>query len=265
MIPSLRRMYALVLRQVYLIRNSPPRLLAYMFWPTMQMIIWGYMNKFLYQQAGLATLVFSTLLGANLMLSFFERTNVQIMWGFLEDVWARNIGNVMITPIKPVEMLIGYVLNGLIAVVVGTSSAIILAYFMFDYSLFSVGIYLIPLMINLIISGWCIGLLLIAMLFRYGASGEHFGWMAAFVLIPFAAVYYPVSVLPQWAQYLAFILPPSHVFEGLRYLIKTHEFDWALFNRALLLNIGWLFVSFVVFLRQLQKARQRGGLLSMGE
>ena len=231
----------------------------------MQMVIWGYLNKFLYQQTGMATMVFATFLGANLMANFFERTNVQIMWGFLEDVWAKNIGNILISPIRPVEMLAGYIINGLLALVIGMSTALVVAYLMFDYSLFSMGIYLLPLIFNLIITGWAIGLLLISLLFRYGASGEHFGWMVAFIFIPFAAVYYPVSVLPQWAQYVAATLPPSYVFEGMRQLIQTKVFDWSLFQKAFGLNIIWLGVSFFVFLSQLQKARKRGGLLSMGE
>lgn len=266
MIASLRHIYALFLRQIYLTKRSPPRWIAYMFWPTMEMMIWGYLNKFLYlQQSGVAMTVFTTLLGANLMLGFFQRTNVQTMWGFLEDVWARNIGNILISPIKPIEMLVGYILNGLVAVFIGMTTAIVLSYLIFDYSIFSVGIYLVPLLINLIISGWCVGLLLIAMLFRYGASGEHFGWMAAFIFVPLTAVYYPVSVLPHWVQYISLALPPTHVFEGLRYLVNTGEFNWTMFQHALLLNIFWLFVGFVVFLRQLQSARRRGGLLSMSE
>jgi ABC-2 type transport system permease protein len=265
MLDSLQRIFALFLRQIYLIRRSPPRWIAYMFWPTMQMVIWGYLNKFLYQQSSLANMTFTTLLGANLMLAFFERSNVQIMWGFLEDVWAKNIGNILITPIRPIEMLAGYVLNGLLAVLIGLSAASLFAYCMFDYSLFHVGIYLIPFIFNLILSGWCVGLFLISILFRYGASGEHFGWMAAFVLVPFAAVYYPVSVLPQWAQYISATLPPTHVFEGLRFLIKTQSFNWALFWKAFGLNIFWLIVSLFTFLHQLKKARQRGGLFSMSE
>lgn len=265
MTASFRRIYALFLRQVYLIRRSPPRWIAYMFWPTMQMVIWGYLNKYLHMESGLATMAFTTLLGANLISNFFERMNVQIMWGFLEDVWAKNIGNILISPITPFEMVCGYILNGIIALTIGLSTATLIAYLMFDYSIFSIGIYLIPLIFNLIISGWAIGLMLISLLFRYGASGEHFGWMIAFVFVPFAAVYYPVSVLPQWAQYIAFVLPPTHVFEGLRHLIKTNTFEWSQFYQAMGLNVIWLSMGFFAFIHQLNKARERGGLFSMSE
>ncbi|MDB5478370.1 MAG: type transporter [Alphaproteobacteria bacterium] len=265
MINSLRHIYALLLRQVYLIKRSPPRWISYVFWPTLQMIIWGYLNKFLYLQSGLAAFALTSLLGANLLVSFFERSNVQIMWGFLEDVWARNIGNVLISPIRPLEMLAGYILNGLIAVLIGMATAILVAYLLFDYSLFQTGIYLIPFISNLIMSGWCIGLLLISLLFRYGASGEHFGWMAAFIITPFIAVYYPVDILPLWAQKISWALPPTYVFEGLRQFIKTGTFNWALFRMSLLLNLGYFVLSIFVFMNQLNAARRRGGLFSMSE
>ncbi len=90
------RIFALFLRQIYLIRRSPPRLVTYNFWPTIFMLVWGYFNKFIYNQMPNSGFVLSSLLGANLLMCVMERSNINVMMGFLEDVWSRNMGNILI-------------------------------------------------------------------------------------------------------------------------------------------------------------------------
>jgi len=262
---SLRRLYGLVLRQVYTIRRSPPRYFSYAFWPTFQMVTWGFVNKYLYASVSSITFNFSTLLGAVLIYGIYERMNINVMMGFLEDTWSRNIGNILITPTRPLELLGSYVVNGLLAVTIGSGVAWILAYFIFGYSVFTLGIYLLAFLLNLMLSGWCIGFLLISLILRYGPSGESFGWMSAYLLSPFLAVYYPVSILPSAMQFISWRLPGTYVFEGLREFITTQHFNVQYFEDGLLLNLLYLTLAAMTFLHQLKKARQRGGLLSMGE
>lgn len=260
-----RRIYALFLRQIYLIRQSPPRLITYVFWPTVFMLVWGFFNKFLYQQTGSAQFALATLLGANLLSSIMERSNLNIMMGFLEDVWARNIGNILISPIRTAEFIIGLILNGLVGMGIGVGSAILIAYFIFDYNVFHFGLHLAGFTINLLLTGWGLSMLIIAVVIRHGASGEMLGWMLAFLITPFICVYYPVSVLPVFMQHISWLLPPTYVFEGLRHLTQTGNFDWDSFYNGLWRNIIFFAVSLKVFVYSLNKARQRGGLLSMSE
>lgn len=262
---GLQRIRAMFLRQFYIVKRSPPRWITYGFWPTLGMLIWGFFNKFLYAQTALTQFSLAALLGASLINNFFERTNVNIMFSFLEDVWSSNIGNILISPIRPVEMIIGYILNGLVGMAVGMSCATAVAFLVFGYNLFDFGIYLVPFGLTLIVSGWVIGLLLISIILRFGPSGESFGWMIALSLSPFVAVFYPVASLPPALQYFSWMLPPTYVFEGLRHLVQTHHFDWVFFQKSLALNLVYLCISIAVFLHQLHKARQRGGLLSMSE
>lgn len=260
-----RRIYALFLRQVYLIKQSPPRLLTYIFWPSIFMLIWGFLNKFLYQQTESVQFTMSTLLGANLLSCMMERSNLNIMMGFLEDVWARNIGNILISPIRTYEFIIGLILNGMVAMFIGVGAAYIIAYFVFGYNVFSIGLPMTGFAINLLLTGWSISMIILAIVIRYGASGEMLGWMLAFLITPFICVYYPVAVLPPSLQHIAWALPPTYVFEGLRDLIKTGTFNWSLFIGGLWRNVIFFSGAVSIFVHALNKARQRGGLLSMGE
>ena len=265
MTASLRRIYAIMLRQVYVIRHSFPRLSMIVFWPTLQILTWGFFNKFLLLQSPAAAFTLSTLLGASLLAVFFERSNSQIMWGFLEDVWSRNIGNILITPITKWEILAGYLLSGCISVFIGITGASFFAAVLFGYSILDLGSYAFLFILNLILSGWCVGMLLIALILRFGSGGEFFGWMIASLLLPFVAVYYPVSIMPASFQHISWLLPPTYMFEALRQFIKKGSFNWEYFTRALVLNTVYFIACMRIFLWQLHKARQRGGLLSMGE
>lgn len=262
---SLQRIYGLFLRQVYLIRRSPPRVISYAFWPTMDMTVWGFLNAYLYNDKKLLAFSMSVFLGARLLYSFSERSQVHIMWCFLEDVWAKNLGNILISPIRPLEMVAGFILNGFVSTTLGMACAYAAAYAVFDYSLVNIGVSALPMLGILILNSWWIGLVLITLVLRYGASGEHFGWMASFVILPFIAVFYPVSALPAMLQPVAWALPPTYVFEGLRDLIATGQLDMAKMGSGALLVVAYLLASIGLFLWQLNAARRRGGLLSMSE
>jgi ABC-2 type transport system permease protein len=259
------RIFALFLRQIYLIRRSPPRLVTYIFWPTIFMLVWGYFNKFLYGQMPNSGFVLSSLLGANLLMCVMERSNINVMMGFLEDVWSRNMGNILISPIRTHELIMALIINAIVATIIGVGSAFIIAYLLFDYNIFILSVSALGFFLNLLITGWAIGLMMVGMIFRFGTSGEYFGWMIAFLITPFVCVYYPVTVLPTAMQALAWCLPPTYVFEALRVLLKTGQFDWTLFYQGLGLNMVWMSVGLMIFVRAMNTARVRGGLLAMSE
>jgi ABC-2 type transport system permease protein len=260
-----RRIFALVLRQLYLIRQSPPRLITYIFWPTIFMLVWGYFNKFLFSQLPNAGFVLSSLLGANLLLCITERSNINLMMAFLEDVWSRNVGNVLISPIRTGELITSLILNAVVAMIIGVGAAFFIAYLLFDYSIFILGAAAMGFFVNLLLTGWAIGITMIAIIFRFGTSGEYFGWMVAFLITPFVCAYYPVTVLPPFAQYIAYMLPPTYVFEALRELLAKGEFSWPLFYKGLGLNAVWFTASLSYFIHAMNTARVKGGLLAMSE
>jgi ABC-2 type transport system permease protein len=91
------------------------------------------------------------------------------------------------------------------------------------------------------------------------------GLSLMFGVMPLACIYYPVSVLPYWLQYLAWALPPTYVFEGMRALLIDHVFRVDQMLDSLLINAVLFIASFLVFLAFLHSAKRHGSLLGGGE
>ena len=92
-------------------------------------------------------------------------------------------------------------------------------------------------LLNLILTSWSIGLVASGMVLKKGLGAEGLAWSMTFLLLPLCCVYYPVAILPEWLQWIALALPPTHVFEGLRALVLESVFDRAAMLTALALNV----------------------------
>jgi ABC-2 type transport system permease protein len=127
------------------------------------------------------------------------------------------------------------------------------------------GFPLVLFFFNLIVMGWAIGLLVVSLVLRYGLGAESLAWVAIFAVVPFSGVYYPIATLPGWLQPVAFLLPASHVFEGMRAIMIDDVVRWDLLATAGALNALYLGAGFAAFLLTFQRARRSGLLLNVGE
>ena len=100
---------------------------------------------------------------------------------------------------------------------------------------------------------------------RWGLGAESLAWVIVFAVAPISGIYYPIAVLPEWLQTVAFLLPSSHVFEGMRAVMIDHEFRTDLLANAALINVFYLIAGMTVFLSVFRIARKRGLLLNIGE
>jgi len=262
---SLGRIQAMVLRHVYLLRSSWPRVVELIYWPTLEMVIWGFMSQFMRNQGGYLGQAFGVLLGAVLLWDVFFRGQLGILVSFLEEYWARNLGHLFVSPLRPAEWVGSLIVMSIIRVLVGTLPAALLAIPFFGYSIFDMGLPLILFFVLLTLLGWAIGLMIIAVVMVNGLGAESLAWLAVFLLSPISAVYYPVSVLPVWLQYVAWGLPTSHVFEGMRTLVLSGRVDWAEARTAFLLDLVYIALGALAFLTAFRAARREGKLLGLGE
>ncbi len=184
--------------------------------------------------------------------------------GFLK-VYSRNLGHLFASPLRPYELIFALLTISLIRTVIGVGAAACLAIAFYHYSIFSLGLPLLAFFTNLLVMGWSIGLLICALVLRYGLGAESFAWAAIFAVAPVSGIYYPIKVLPEWLQAVAYALPSSHVFEGMRAVLFDETFRLDLFLRATVLNVAYLALGIAVFLYVFGIARRRGLLLSMGE
>jgi ABC-2 type transport system permease protein len=264
-VPSLRRIYALVLRHTYLLRSSGPRILELVYWPTLQMILWGFITVFLINHSSWIAQASGVLLSAVLLWDVLFRGQLGVSLVFMEEMWSRNLGHLFVSPLRPFELGCALLTMSLIRTVIGVGGAALIAIPLFDYSIFSMGLPLLAFFINLIVMGWAIGLLVSGIVLRYGLGAESMAWIAIFAVQPISGVYYPIETLPQWLQYVAAILPSSHVFEGMRAVLFDHVFRVDLLLHAALLNVVYLAAGFASFLAFFRIARVRGQLLHVGE
>jgi len=153
----------------------------------------------------------------------------------------------------------------LVRLAIGMVPVTLLAIAFFDFNLYGLGFALAAFFLNLILTSWSVGIVVSGVVMRNGMGAESLAWTVMFVLMPLTCVYYPVSVLPAWLQWIAWILPPTYVFEGMRALILDHQFRGDLMLEAFLLNAVFFTISVFVFLQLLQSARRNGSLLQTGE
>jgi ABC-2 type transport system permease protein len=259
------RIGAMILRYWYLLISSWPRLLELVYWPALQIVTWGFLQTYIAQNAGFFARAGGTFIGAIILWDILFRGQLGFSISFLEEMWARNLGNLMMSPLKPIEFLISLMIMSLIRLAIGVIPMTLLAMFFFHFNLYSLGLPLIAFFCNLIFTSWSLGIFVSGLVIRNGLGAESIVWTLMFGILPLACVYYPVSVLPGWLQVAAWTLPPTYVFEGMRALLIDHVFRADLMIDALLINAALFIVSFAIFLWLLNSARRAGSLLQSGE
>ena len=259
------RVGAMLLRYLYLLRSSWPRALELVYWPAIQMVLWGFTSQFLMTNSSYVARAGGVLLAAVMLWDVMFRGQLGVCVPFLEELWSRNLGHLFVTPLRPYEWMIALVSMSLIRVLIGVGPAMLLAIPLYHYSIFSLGPPLLAFFLLLLAMGWGLGLMVDAMLLRHGLGAESLAWLAVFLLAPASAVYYPVSVLPSWLQDVAFLLPSAHVFEGMRAVMFQHVFRLDHFIAAALLDAVYLTLGGAIFLYAFRGARRRGALLMVGE
>ena len=260
-----RRILAVMLRHLYVLRRSWPRLVDLAYWPTVQMILWGFVTVFFVQHSSWVANAAGVLISAVLLWDILFRANLGVSLSFLEEMWSRNLGQLFASPLKPAEMALATILISLVRTSIGVLPAVLLAWPLFDVWLFSLGPPLAAFFANLLIFGCAIGLFVSATILRLGLGAENLAWFAIFALAPLSGIYYPIDTLPPWLQPVAWALPSAHVFEGMRAVLFDDVFRVDLFLGAVGLNVLYLSGAVVFYLAMFHAARVRGLLLQQGE
>lgn len=259
------RIYAMILRHVYILRSSWPRLLDLAYWPTVQMIMWGFMSQFLAQQTSYIAQAFGVLISAVLLWDVLFRGQLAVSISFFEEMWSRNLGHLFVTPLRPGEFACSLLAISLLRTLLGIVPASLLAVAFFGFSVYSLGLSLAAFFFSLLMFGWAIGLAVTGLVLRHGLGAENIAWGLVFALLPVSAVYYPVSVLPEWLQYVAYAMPAAYSFEGMRSILLQGVVRYDLMAAGFALNAVYLGIGMMLFFHYFRVARLRGSLLQQGE
>ncbi len=259
------RIAAMVRRYIYLLRSSWTRLLELIYWPAVQLFVWGFLQLYIAQNSGFFARASGVFIAAVLMWDVLFRGQLGFSVSFLEEMWSRNLSNLMISPLRPIEFVCALMIMSLIRLAIGMLPVTFLAMAFFGFNVYGLGLALVAFFVNLILTSWAVGIVVAGVLLRNGMGAESLAWTLMFVLMPLTCVYYPVSVLPDWLQMIAWTLPPTYVFEGMRALLMEHVIRADLMLEAFVLNALYFAAGVFAFLQLLKSARRVGSLLQTGE
>ncbi len=262
---SMVRIGAVMLRHLYILRSSWPRLLELAYWPFVQMVLWGFMTLFLVRTSSWFAEAVGVLISAVLLWDILFRANLGVALTFMEEIWARNLGHLYVSPLRPWEHLAAMMSLSLIRTLISVLPAALLALPFYGVWVFDLGLPLLGFFIGLMVFGWSIGLFVASLVLRFGQGAESLAWVGIFALAPLSGIYYPIDVLPGWLQPVAWALPSSHVFEGMRSVLLGDGFRPDLLAASMALNGVYLILAGAWFLITLRIARVRGLLLQQGE
>lgn len=262
---SLARVGALCLRYTYLIASSWPRLLELVYWPVLNLLTWGFLQTYAMNAANGTLFAAGALVSGLLLWEVLFRGQLGFSISFLEEIWSRNLANLLMSPLRPVEFVAALMAMSLVRLVIGLTPAVVLAVAFFGLDLVRLGIGLVAFFALLVITGWAVALLVAGVILRHGLGAESLAWTVLFLFWPLCCVYYPLSVLPWWLKPAALALPPTYVFEGMRAVLATGTLRLDYLAIAAGLDILWLGVAAWGFVVLMDRARAAGTLLSGGE
>jgi ABC-2 type transport system permease protein len=262
---SARRISAMMLRHWYLLRSSWTRLLDLIYWPTVQMVTWGFLQYYIATNAGFFARAGGTFIGAVLLWDILFRGQLGFSISFLEEMYSRNLGNIMMSPLRPFEFIIALMVISVVRLSLGAVPVTFLAIAFFGFNLYSFGLALVAFFFNLMFTSWAIGIFVSGLILRNGMGAENLAWSIMFLFMPLTCVYYPVATLPAWLQPVAWLLPPTYVFEGMRALVIDKVFRPDLMLDALALNAVLFAAGVFGFLQLVRSARRHGSLMQSGE
>lgn len=256
-----RRIGAVALRQLYLYAGSPTRLMPLFIWVAIDIVLWGFITRYLNRIASPGFNFVPALLGAVLLWDFLTRVMQGVSTAFLEEVWSRNFLNLFSTPLTIAEYIAGLVITSIGTSLIGLVTMLVLATLAFGLSFFAYGAAILPFLLLLFLSGIALGIAATAMMLRLGPASEWFVWPMPAMLSPFVGVFYPISTLPPWMQWVSRLLPPSYVFEGIRAIVRGAPWNPATLAIGFVLSLLYI-VAAGLFFRRVFRVAVRTGLLA---
>ena len=259
------KIFALSLRHIYLIKGSFPRILDLIYWPTIQIFLWGFISKFFTLSSTYYNNTVGIILSAAILYDFLFRSSISYNMMFLEEIWSRNFTNLFIAPIKLSEIISALTLTAIFRTLIGLIPAAMLAIPLFGVSIFAIGVPLVFLLLTLYIFGVTLGLLVTSGLVRFGPSFENIAWASLFFLAPLGCIYYPIEILPEWLQIVSKLLPLVHIFEEMRNILIYDIVSYKQIIKSISISCIYFVLGVGVFYWSYYGARIRGTLINIGE
>lgn len=261
----MKRIWAVVLRQLYLFPKSLWRMADIFYWPVLDLLLWGFLTLYLQQNPNALSHVGAFLLGALILWDIMSRSQQAVSVSFLEEIWSRNLLNLFARPLGPGEFLAATMVLSFFKLLTAGVLTMALAWVFYSFNILSLGLYLFSFVLALVAMGWSVGIVTTGLVLRFGQKAEITAWGLMFLFQPFSAVFYPVSVLPPFLRPVSYAIPATHVFEGMREVLLTGRTSLPTLLLPWALNAVYLSVALAFFYSMYNAARLTGRLAKLGE
>lgn len=255
---KLNRIYGMILRNLYSFKTSADRLTDTFYWPTIDIVLWGLTSQFFTQNNNTGMNIVSLILSGIILWIVLWKSQYEVSINLLDELWNKNLVNIFVSPLKFSEWVYSTLILGFIKIILSLGFASLLAYLLYSVRFFEHGFQLLPYMGALIIAGWVFGFFITGMILRFGSKIQTITWSMIWLFAPFCAIYYPLTNLPVWAQYVAKLFPMSYVFEGMREVLTTGVIDWQKVGIAYALDAAYLLLAIWFLKTGFSKAMQKG-------
>jgi ABC-2 type transport system permease protein len=177
------------------------------------------------------------------------RAQYEINTNILAEIWDKNIVNIFVTPLNIYEWILSFMIFGFLKSLISVIFSALIAYLLYGFNLFFV---------SLMLTGWAFGFLVAGFVIRFGERIQTLAWGGIAIIVPFSALYYPLSILPHWAQIVAHFIPSSYVFEALREMLFTKQLAFDKLGISFGINILYLILGIAFFVFMFNKAKKLG-------
>jgi ABC-2 type transport system permease protein len=260
---KLYRIRSVILRHIYEVRRNANHITYMVYWPVVNIVVWGFFTLYLRHGDALKPGVISCLLGAVILWGLFNAFQRDMAVGFLEELWSRNLVSLFASPLSVSEYVTGLIVVTLAKAMIGLSVEALIAWLFYHYDMFPMLPKLLPFILNLVLFALTMGIVVTGLIFRYTTKLQAMAWSFAGILMPLSCVFYPLSTLPSFMRPMASILPTTHSFEGMREAIDKGVFSAVHFKSGLELNLMYFIFAIVFFRWMFESARSRGLLVKM--
>jgi ABC-2 type transport system permease protein len=258
---KLHRIVAVFVRHAYELRHNVNQLANMLYLPVVNVVLWGFFTVYLRQGEQLKPSVVSCLLGAIILWGLFNTFQREMATGFLEEVWSQNLVNLFGSPLSVSEYVTGLVAANLVKVAAGLFAGALVAWAFYHYDIFAWLLVFVPFLFNLALFGLAVGVVITGLILRYTTKLQALAWSFAGLLMPLSCVLYPLAALPAFLRPLAWLLPTTQSFEGMRAAIAGGTFSLPDFSWGLVLNVVYVAFSVLFFRWMFESARSRGLLV----
>ncbi len=254
---KLHRILAIVRRHFLLTFKRADRIINVLYWPFLNIVLWGVTSMWMQQQSQNANIITMILTGLILWQIVF-RVNLETAKGFFEELLSHNVINLFSTPLTLSEWIAAMMILGVINMLLVMVCCSLAVWLLYGINICTLGWHLIPYMLSLLIAGWFIGFFICGLLINWGLKAQDFVFTVGWVFAPFSAIYYPLEVLPAWLQTVGKFLPMTYVFEAMRAVLANKPVPPSYLATSFLLDFFYLTLSLLFFWYMFECSKEKG-------